>query len=246
MAGGGSSAELAEARRRGDVAVSRRLAAALGLGAGALSLLFVARNAWDSCGALLRRSIALASAPEPPSAQDLGRDAMLSLASILATTLAPLVVAFALGALAGSLIQGGLCWRARRAKERPLEPYLRVLLGCACALALTLLLAHLVLRSSVELQAALEPHLALSRPSILEGLGRVLDVGSAGAAAIVTWTVLACAAFGALDAVIERAAWRRRQSSSSADERRQQRAREVAPEVRAARREAHKRLAALR
>jgi uncharacterized protein (DUF2062 family) len=199
-----------------------------------------ARRLLDSSELLLRAAFAQAALPNVDLGADLGRSTVMRITGPLVDCLLPLVGALALGAVIAALLQGGGRWTKERAASRKAESWCGSLLAVAVCLVTLLVGVRQLAAALPSLLGSLATDPLTSRGAALTSLERTLSVGY-GQASILLGVLAAIAlAAGALDAVLERSAWRRRHAMAPEEERRERRAQEVAPEVRAARHRAHR------
>jgi flagellar biosynthesis protein FlhB len=150
------------------------------------------------------------------------------------------VVALALGAVIAALLQGGGRWTTERAARRKAESWRGSLLAIAVCLVTALVGVRQLATALSSLLGSLATDRLTSQGAALASLERTLGVGYHQASLLLGVLTAVALAAGALDAVLERMAWRKRHELSPGEERRERRAQEIAPEVRTARQRAHR------
>ncbi len=237
--GEASNAALERARRRGDVALSRRLLSAVGFAAAGLSLPWCISRCWTEQGAALRSALSSVQAPTPPS------DVSFVVSKAVLGALVPVGLAVVLGVCAAGALQGAGKRAGRRAAPLPWESassaaLAALLLGATLAGGLVFVVlsrsAALSQGRSTSLSLASAPeNLARARhPAVLEPL---LGVAADQAKMLLLCAVLALLVFGLLDRLLVLRAWKLRQSAAS-ELLREQRSEGPSPDVRRAQRRA--------
>ncbi len=237
--GEASNAALERARRRGDVALSRRLLSAVGFAAAGLSLPWCISHCWLEQSAALRSALTSTQTPTPPS------DASFIVAKAALGAVAPVGLAVVLGVCAAGALQGAGKRVVRRAAPLPWESssnaaLAALLLGATLAGGLVFVVLS---RGSGPSQG---PSTSLSLASAPENLERarnpaVLEPLLGGAAdqakLLLLCAMLAFLSFGLLDRLLALRAWKLRQSAA-AQLLREQRSEGPSPDVRRAQRRA--------
>ncbi|MBK9516583.1 MAG: EscU/YscU/HrcU family type III secretion system export apparatus switch protein [Anaeromyxobacter sp.] len=229
---------LAEARRRGEVAVSRELTGAVALAAGLAALAAAGPALLDAAARLLRRGLGAALGQQPPPAA-----ALLEAAGAVARLSAlPCLAALVAGAAAGLLQSGGLLAPAavapRAGRLDPASGLARLVSGDRlAAVGLGLLKATLVAGLALLwARGALPALAALPRAAHpLSALGGVL-------APLLRGLLVALLLLGGADLLLARRRHQRRLRMTRDEVRREQREDEGDPAHRGERRRRHRAL----
>ena len=229
---------LAEARRRGEVAVSRELTGAAGLAAGALALAAGGAGLVGRLAGLVRQGLVGALDPGRPPAPALV-DAAWAVARHAAL---PLLAAAAAGAATGLAQTGGLFAPAGAAPRAERLDLARGLAGLASrerlvAAGLGLAKAGLVLAAAVAWARGAAPDLAALPGALAPGLALQALLGP-----LALRLLLVLLAFGGADLLLVRWRHRRRLRMTREEVRREQREDEGDPRHREARRRRHRAL----